>query len=127
MNNSIKGGEEEGLVGEYGEEEEYQYGGEGLEGQEAMAEEEEVKDSVNEEEVDPVEAFVTNNLIEETDEEGRKAWKCGVCEWSRKSKFDVGRHIEQHMSLELPCPICQSIYTRRDKLKAHLKKIHGVI
>ena len=47
VNNSIKtepqqqlvdlGGEEEGVVGEYGEEEEYQYGGEGFHYQEGMA------------------------------------------------------------------------------------------
>jgi len=53
-------------------------------------------------------------------------WKCSICEFTRKSKYDVFRHAEQHLNLKLQCPKCGSIFTRRDKLIAHLKKLHGV-
>jgi hypothetical protein len=66
-------------------------------------------------------------LEERRDEDGRKIWHCVDCGFGRASKWDVSRHVEQkHLGLSMNCTFCAASYTRRDKLKAHLKSKHGI-
>jgi len=52
-------------------------------------------------------------------------WQCTECLYVSK-KSHVVRHIEQkHVGLQYPCAYCQSIYTRKDALKVHMKLKHG--
>jgi len=71
--------------------------------------------------------LVALKLRERRDSGGRKNWFCTDCGFSRTGKWDVSRHIEQkHMGLSIQCTFCPATYTRRDKLKSHLKHKHGV-
>jgi len=71
--------------------------------------------------------LVASKLQEKRDEFGKKSWSCIDCGFTRSGKWDVSRHIEQkHMGLSIQCTFCPATYTRRDKLKAHLKHKHGV-
>jgi len=70
--------------------------------------------------------MVSQKMAEHKDECGYKAWQCLDCQFSRKSKWDVQRHVEQkHMGLSISCPHCTATYTRRDKLKCHIKYKHS--
>jgi len=74
-----------------------------------------------------VDEIVIQYLIESRDQEGKKHWSCSICEYSRKDRFNVTRHIEQkHLNLSIPCDHCDIKFTRRDKLKAHLKHVHAM-
>jgi len=71
--------------------------------------------------------LVAQKLQERRDSGGRKNWFCTECGFARTGKWDVSRHIEQkHMGLSIQCTFCPATYTRRDKLKSHLKHKHGV-
>lgn len=72
-------------------------------------------------------AMIDAKLEERRDEGGRKMWYCLDCEFGRASKWDVSRHVEQkHLGMSIQCSLCPATYTRRDKLKAHLKSKHGI-
>ena len=58
---------------------------------------------------------------------GKKMWSCAECGFERKERHDVARHIEQHLNLSIPCSICRAIFTRRDKLKSHMKHKHSTL
>jgi hypothetical protein len=71
--------------------------------------------------------LIEAKIEERRDEEGRKKWFCVECGFWRASKWDVKRHVEQkHLGLTVQCTYCPAVYTRRDKLKAHLKNVHSV-
>ena len=60
--------------------------------------------------------------------EGRKGWQCAECGFERNKRYDVARHVEQkHLNLVIPCDYCTATFTRRDKLRAHLKNKHDII
>ena len=74
-----------------------------------------------------MDALIEPRLEERREEDGRKAWHCLDCGFCRASKSDVSRHIEQkHIDFSIQCSICPASYTRRDKLKAHMKSKHGM-
>ena len=77
-------------------------------------------------EMDPVDLLVEAKLSEEINSEGKKVWRCKDCNHTRTSKYDVGRHAEQHLNLNLSCPLCGTTFHRRDKLRQHLSKIHHI-
>ena len=59
---------------------------------------------------------------------GRKLWSCIECDFQRPGRYDVRRHVEQkHLDLSIPCNYCDTVFTRRDKHKHHLKHKHGIV
>jgi len=71
--------------------------------------------------------LVITKLVECRDLDGRKGWQCTECGFERNKRYDVTRHIEQkHLNLVIPCDYCTSTFTRRDKLRAHLKNKHDI-
>jgi len=72
-------------------------------------------------------SLIEARLEERREDDGRKKWFCLECGFGRVSKWDVSRHIEQkHLGFSIQCTLCPASYTRRDKLKAHLKSKHGI-
>jgi hypothetical protein len=56
---------------------------------------------------------------------GLRLWVCLECGFSRPDKWHVSRHVEQkHLGLRVRCGHCYATFTRRDKLRAHVKNKH---
>ena len=56
---------------------------------------------------------------------GLRLWVCLECGFSRPDKWHVSRHVEQrHIGLRVRCGVCYATFTRRDKLRAHVKNKH---
>ena len=72
--------------------------------------------------------MITEKLEELQTGEGRKWWRCRKCGFERAGRWDVARHVEQkHCSISIACKLCDAVFSRRDKLKSHMKKKHDVI
>ena len=72
--------------------------------------------------------MITEKLEELQTEAGRKWWRCKKCGFERAGRWDVARHVEQrHCSISISCKLCDAVFSRRDKLKSHLKNKHEVI
>jgi len=72
-----------------------------------------------------LQAVVASKMYETVDNEGRRLWQCGECEYARNKKDHVTKHVEQkHSGLQFQCDYCQAIFHRRDTYKDHVKKKH---
>ncbi len=70
-------------------------------------------------------ARVMAKLKEAVTVAGLRLWVCLECGFSRPDKWHVSRHVEQkHMGLRVRCGLCYATFTRRDKLRAHVKAKH---
>jgi hypothetical protein len=68
---------------------------------------------------------VNEKLKEAQTTAGLRLWVCLECGFSRPDKWHVSRHVEQrHIGLRVRCDICYATFTRRDKLRAHVKNKH---
>ena len=68
-----------------------------------------------------VERLLMDKVLVNTDDMGRRMWSCGVCDYSRKLKNDVVKHVERrHLNLELFCSLCPSSFKSRNDLKVHM-------
>ena len=73
-------------------------------------------------------SLVAEKLQESRDVDGKKIWTCVDCGFERHGRWDVSRHVEQkHLGLTMPCNYCNATFTRRDKLRSHLKHKHDLI
>ena len=58
-------------------------------------------------------------------ERGDGTYHCRVCQYSRKSKSDVKKHIETHIEgLSYSCSECAKTFRSRDSLKNHKYLFH---
>ena len=65
------------------------------------------------------EETIQKNLVREVG-----GYSCKICNFSRKMKIDVTRHIETHIEgLSYPCSVCEKTFRSRDSLRKH-KSIH---
>ena len=74
-----------------------------------------------------VDDLILTKMCPTQDSNGMKLWQCNDCGYTRERKSDVRRHIEhKHVDLQVSCQYCDSVFTSRGGLKAHLKFKHGV-
>jgi len=58
-------------------------------------------------------------------ESGQRLWKCAECNYSKRLKGDVFKHVERkHINLTVACDICGLSYNSRQELKTHIKFKH---
>ena len=66
------------------------------------------------------EETIQENLVKEDG-----GYHCKICNFSRKKKIDVTRHIETHIEgLSYSCPVCDKIFRSRNSLKTHQSVYH---
>merc|ERR1711973_914486 len=54
-----------------------------------------------------VDELLLQYLVESWDFEGKKQWTCSQCQYCRKDRSQVSRHIEQkHLNLSIACELC---------------------
>ena len=74
---------------------------------------------------------VRNNRSDKNDKvDPKKKHKCPICESRFQRPEHVKRHLKSHSSekpFQCDEPDCGKCFNRKDNLKAHLKKIHGII
>jgi len=59
------------------------------------------------------------------DYHGHKFWQCSECDYRKKSKADVFKHVERrHVEIQVSCHLCSQVYGSRFELKAHMKFKH---
>ena len=67
-------------------------------------------------------------LIRHVKDVHSQTYKCHLCLKVFKTKFNLGRHINQHMEAQTTtkhqCYICDRIFTREDNLKRHKEEVH---
>ena len=61
---------------------------------------------------------------EEEEKKNVDEFRCDYCEKSIKNKKHLSRHLATHSGVSHNCPQCQSTFSRRDKLNAHIRKKH---
>ena len=68
-----------------------------------------------------VERLLLDKIMTILDNSGKRLWACTVCDYTRKLKNDVVKHVERrHLDLKLNCIICQSSFNSRNDLKLHM-------
>ena len=60
----------------------------------------------------------------EEEEKNVEEFSCSYCEKSFKNKKHLSRHQATHSGVTHNCPQCNSTFSRRDKLNAHIRKKH---
>ena len=59
------------------------------------------------------------------DYHGHKFWQCSECDYRKKSKADVFKHVERrHVEIQVSCHLCSQVYGSRFELKTHMKFKH---
>ena len=62
------------------------------------------------------------------DVRGQRLWKCLECDYVKKLKGDVFKHIERkHIDINVPCEFCPLSYCSRQELKTHMKMKHSYV
>ena len=57
--------------------------------------------------------------------EGRKDFKCEICNHSTVSKYNLKAHMKQiHENIKYECSMCESQYTSKTALSNHIAKVH---
>lgn len=68
-----------------------------------------------------VEGLLMDKIMPIMDDNGKRMWACTVCDYTRKLKNDVVKHVERrHLDLQLICSICNSSFKSRNDLKLHV-------
>jgi len=68
-----------------------------------------------------VESLLMDKIMPIMDDTGKRMWACTVCDYTRKLKNDVVKHVERrHLDLQLICTICKSSFKSRNDLKLHV-------
>merc|ERR1712025_560610 len=57
--------------------------------------------------------------------ENESKFRCNQCEKVFKTSTPLRRHENVHSGVKLACSVCQSTFSRKDKLNAHIKKKHS--
>ena len=64
------------------------------------------------------EEIIQSNLIKEDG-----GYRCNICDFSRRGKGDITRHIESHIEgLSYSCPECEKTFRSRHSLQTHKPK-----
>ena len=59
---------------------------------------------------------------------GQRLWKCSECDYSKRLKGDVFKHVERkHINITVACDMCALSYNSRQELKTHIKSKHPVV
>jgi hypothetical protein len=70
---------------------------------------------------------VDSKLFTSCDDVGHRIWNCTDCPYRQKLRKDVVKHIERrHLSIRLPCHLCEAVANSRVQLKIHLKARHDI-
>ena len=57
--------------------------------------------------------------------EGQKIWFCSVCNFSKKQKHLVFRHVDKmHYEFAISCELCGKFFSCVDGLMEHRRNIH---
>ena len=64
-------------------------------------------------------------MVAVQDDHGHKFWSCTDCDYMKRSKGDVFKHVERkHVELEVHCNYCHLVYKSRPELLTHVKAKH---
>ena len=59
---------------------------------------------------------------------GQRFWKCADCDYSKRLKGDVFKHVERkHINITVACNMCELSYNSRQELKTHIKSKHPIV
>ena len=72
-----------------------------------------------------IDALVLSKMVAVQDNQGLKYWSCNDCNYMKRSKGDVFKHVERkHVDLEVHCVYCHLVYKSRPELLTHVKAKH---
>ena len=72
-----------------------------------------------------IDALVLSKMVAVQDNQGLKYWSCNDCDYMKRSKGDVFKHVERkHVDLEVHCVYCHLVYKSRPELLTHVKAKH---
>ena len=75
-----------------------------------------------------VDAVILSKMVKIQDTMGQRLWKCAECDYAKKLKGDVFKHVERkHVELTVTCDICSLSYCSRQELKTHIKIKHPFV
>ena len=73
------------------------------------------------------EADVNAMMLLGSNIKGQKFWFCSVCNFSKKEKHLVFRHVDKmHYEFGVDCDVCGKIYSSIDGLLEHRRNIHNL-
>ena len=61
---------------------------------------------------------------ESTLEDGSKLFRCTQCQYTTKRRWNLTRHLENHLDNKVQCQLCDHISIGINSLQQHLKRYH---
>ena len=76
--------------------------------------------------LEAIESLLKENIVAQSDVNGKRVWLCIQCNYSQKGRKDVEKHYERiHLkSVRLSCPICSNVVNSQVDLQTHIRNFH---
>jgi len=75
-----------------------------------------------------VDDIIMSKMSKIQDAMGQRLWQCNECDYAKKLKGDVFKHVERkHVDITVTCNVCSLAYSSRQELKTHIKLKHPFV